>query len=42
MPAKLYLDDLAVGRKFVSSETAVTLEACKAFAVQFDPQPFHL
>jgi acyl dehydratase len=42
MPQLVYLDDLAVGRKFVSGETAVTLEGCKAFAAQFDPQPFHL
>jgi acyl dehydratase len=38
----LYLDDLAVGRKFVSGEVVVTLEGCKSFAAQFDPQPFHL
>jgi acyl dehydratase len=42
MPQLVYLDDLAVGRKFVSGEIAVTLEGCKAFAAQFDPQPFHL
>jgi acyl dehydratase len=42
MPGALYLDDLAVGRKFVSREAAVTLEGCTAFAAQFDPQPFHL
>jgi acyl dehydratase len=42
MPAELYLDDLAVGRKFVSRELALTLESCKAFAAEFDPQPFHL
>jgi acyl dehydratase len=38
----LYLDDLAVGRKFVTGSTTLTLEGCKAFAAQFDPQPFHL
>jgi acyl dehydratase len=42
MPHALYFDDLAVGRKFVSGEVAVTLEGCKSFAAQFDPQPFHL
>src|SRR5688572_19683160 len=42
MARALYLDDLAVGRKFVSREAAVTLEGCRAFAAQFDPQPFHL
>ena len=38
----LYLDDFAVGRKFLSREAPVTLEGCTAFAAQFDPQPFHL
>jgi len=38
----LYLDDLAVGRKFATGSVTVTLAACKAFAAEFDPQPFHL
>ena len=38
----LYLDDLAVGRKFATGSVTLTLEACKAFAAEFDPQPFHL
>jgi acyl dehydratase len=38
----LYLEDLAVGRKFTTASAAVTLEDSKAFAAQFDPQPFHL
>jgi acyl dehydratase len=42
MPQLLYLDDLAVGRKFVTRSTTLTLEGCKAFAAEFDPQPFHL
>lgn len=42
MPTVLYLDDLAVGRKFATSSTTLTLEGCKAFAAEFDPQPFHL
>jgi acyl dehydratase len=42
MPTALYLDDLAVGRKFITRETTLTLEGCKAFAADFDPQPFHL
>jgi len=42
MPQLLYLDDLAVGRKFATRSTTLTLEACKAFAAEFDPQPFHL
>lgn len=42
MPEVLYLDDLAVGRKFVTGSATLTLEGCKAFAAEFDPQPFHL
>jgi acyl dehydratase len=42
MPQLLYLDDLAVGRKFATRSTTLTLEGCKAFAREFDPQPFHL
>jgi acyl dehydratase len=38
----LYLDDLAVGRKFATGSVTLTLEGCKAFAAEFDPQPFHL
>jgi acyl dehydratase len=42
MTAVLYLDDLAVGRRFVTRSVTLTLEGCKAFAAEFDPQPFHL
>jgi acyl dehydratase len=42
MPAVLYLDDLAVGGKFATGSTTLTLEGCKAFAAEYDPQPFHL
>jgi acyl dehydratase len=42
MATALYLDDLAVGRKFATAEVTLTLEGCKAFAAEFDPQPFHL
>lgn len=42
MPAVLYLEDLAVGRKFATGSVTLTLEGCKAFAAEFDPQPFHL
>jgi acyl dehydratase len=42
MREAIYLDDLAVGRKFVTGSTTLTLEGCKAFAYEFDPQPFHL
>lgn len=38
----LYLDDLAVGQRFATSSVTLTLEGCKAFAAEFDPQPFHL
>jgi acyl dehydratase len=38
----LYLDDLAVGRKFATGSVTLTFEGCKAFAAEFDPQPFHL
>ncbi len=38
----LYLDDLAVGRRFATRSVTLTLEGCKAFAAEFDPQPFHL
>lgn len=42
MATALYLDDLAVGRKFATGKVTLTLEGCKAFAAEFDPQPFHL
>jgi acyl dehydratase len=42
MREAIYLDDLAVGRRFVTGSTILTLEGCKAFASEFDPQPFHL
>ena len=38
----LYLEDLAVGQKFGSGTVRVDAEAIKAFAREFDPQPFHL
>jgi acyl dehydratase len=39
---KLYLEDLHVGRKFRSATHTVNAERIKAFAAEFDPQPFHL
>lgn len=42
MAELLYLDDLAVGQKFTSGTHALDLDQIKAFARQFDPQPFHL
>jgi acyl dehydratase len=38
----LYLDDLAPGQKFTTGSATVTADAIKAFAAEFDPQPFHL
>lgn len=37
-----YLDDFAVGQRFTSPTITVTAEDIKAFARQFDPQPFHV
>ena len=36
-----YLEDFAPGQKHVSAGLRVDAEAIKAFAAQFDPQPFH-
>lgn len=38
----LYLEDLQVGQRFVTGTCVIDAEAIKAFARQFDPQPFHL
>ncbi len=38
---RLYLQDLAVGDRFTSGEHALDAAQMKAFALQFDPQPFH-
>ncbi len=38
----VYLEDLAVGQSFGNGPVELTAEAIKAFAAQFDPQPFHL
>lgn len=40
--SRLYLEDLQVGQRFVSRSHAIDKEQIKAFAAQFDPQPFHL
>src|SRR5262245_18001316 len=37
-----YLDDLKVGQKFRSGTHVIDAAQIKAFARQFDPQPFHL
>jgi acyl dehydratase len=38
----LYFDDLRVGQRFTSQRHLVDEAAIKAFASEFDPQPFHL
>ena len=38
----LYLEDFAVGQTHRTGTLRVEREAIKAFAAQFDPQPFHL
>jgi acyl dehydratase len=42
MTAPLYLEDLHVGQTFITPSVTITTEDIKAFARQFDPQPFHL
>ena len=37
-----YLEDFSVGQTFRSDSVTVNAEEIKAFASQFDPQPFHL
>jgi len=38
---RLYLEDVFVGQRFITGTQAVTAEAIKAFARDYDPQPFH-
>jgi acyl dehydratase len=38
----VYLEDLATGMTFSSDTVTLTGAQIKAFAAQFDPQPFHL
>ena len=40
--AELYLEDFAVGQRFVSTTRTLNADQIKAFAAQFDPQPFHM
>jgi acyl dehydratase len=42
MTEPLYFEELAVGQKFGSGTITVEPEMIKAFAAEFDPQPFHL
>jgi len=38
----IYLEDFAPGQKYQSGTIRVDAVAIRAFAAQFDPQPFHL
>jgi acyl dehydratase len=38
----MFLEDLSVGQIFRTGTAPVELERSKAFAAEFDPQPFHL
>jgi acyl dehydratase len=40
--APMYFEDLAVGQTFRSQSDSIDPERMKAFAAEFDPQPFHL
>ena len=40
--AKLHLDDLQVGQRFRSRKYLLEADQIKRFALDFDPQPFHL
>ncbi len=42
MADECYLEDFSVGQKFQSGSITITAAEIKAFASQFDPQPFHL
>ena len=42
MADERYLEDFSVGQQFDSRSITVTAAEIKAFASQFDPQPFHL
>jgi acyl dehydratase len=39
---RLYIEDLEVGQRFTSGTHAIDEAQIKAFARQFDPQPFHV
>jgi acyl dehydratase len=39
---RLYFDELRIGQRSRSGEYHVSAEQIRAFATQFDPQPFHL
>jgi acyl dehydratase len=37
-----YLEDFAIGQRFVTGTVVVDADEIKSFAARFDPQPFHL
>src|SRR5580700_950299 len=39
---KLYLEDLAIGQRFISETYVMEAARIKEFAAEFDPQPFHI
>lgn len=41
MSAERYWEDFTVGQTFGSGTVTLTADAIKAFASQYDPQPFH-
>ena len=41
MSESLYLEDVFVGQRFVTGTASMSAEAIKAFARDYDPQPFH-
>lgn len=42
MSELVYFEDLSIGMAFTSGTVTLTAAEIKAFAAQFDPQPFHL
>lgn len=42
MSDRLFLEDLVEGQIYVSATHTIDAQQIKAFASQFDPQPFHL
>jgi acyl dehydratase len=42
MAKEHYLEDFSVGQTYLSGSVTVNAAEIKAFASQFDPQPFHL
>jgi len=39
---EFYLEDFTVGQRFTSATRQLDADQIKAFAAQFDPQPFHI